>query len=204
MSQNPRIERSINRILGVDEAGRGPLAGPVVAAGVVLDPERPILGLNDSKKLSAKKRESLYQEINDRALVVVVHEISVAEIDQINILQATLKAMGKVIAACQQRLPLECALIDGNQIVPHMPDVNQRAIIKGDSSEECIMAASIIAKVHRDRLMDTIHDDFPAYGFKSHKGYGTKAHIDAIMSFGPTPHHRMSFAPLKGMLWPSL
>lgn len=203
MSQTPRVDIFVSRVLGVDEAGRGPLAGPVVAAGVVLDPSRPISGLNDSKKLTAKKRESLYQEIYDRALVVVVHEISVAEIDQINILQATLKAMGKVIGACQQHLSLDCVLIDGNQIVPHMPDVQQRAIIKGDSSEECIMAASIVAKVHRDRLMDTIHETFPSYGFKNHKGYGTKAHIEAIMRFGPTPHHRMSFAPLKGMLWPS-
>jgi ribonuclease HII len=189
-------------ILGVDEAGRGPLAGPVVAAGVVLDINRPISGLNDSKKLSEKARVELYQKIYESALSVHVKEISPRIIDQINILQATLRAMGEVITSCLAVCPVEVVLIDGNQIVPHMPTVKQEAIIKGDSKVAAIMAASIIAKVHRDRLMAAFDQEFPGYGFLQHKGYGTKLHMAAIERLGPSVIHRMSFAPLKDNIWP--
>lgn len=188
-------------ILGIDEAGRGPLAGPVVAAGVVLDPNKPIVGLNDSKKLSEKARESLYQSIRQSALVVAVKEISPATIDQINILQATLKAMGEVIAACLGQMNFDRVMIDGTHTVPGYPDIHQEAIIKGDSLVPNIMAASIVAKVYRDNLMAAYEDKYPGYGFLSHKGYGTKAHLMAIEKLGPSPIHRMSFAPLKDSSW---
>lgn len=181
-------------VLGIDEAGRGPLAGPVVAAGVVLGSD--ISGLGDSKKLGEKARESLYQEIMARALFVSVKVIDANVIDQINILQATLLAMKQVIIEAQKALPIAQVLIDGNQLVNGI-DIPQEAIIKGDSKVRSIMAASIVAKVHRDRLMNEYHQQFPAYGFLSHKGYGTKAHMNAISLFGPCAIHRMSFAPLK-------
>lgn len=183
-------------ILGIDEAGRGPLAGPVVAAGVVLDAKNPISGLNDSKKLTEKARESLYKEIVARARFVSIKVIDSLIIDQINILQATLRAMQGVIGDAQKALPLDLILVDGNQLVVGV-DVEQKAIIKGDSKIEAIMAASIIAKVHRDRLMNDYHKVFPGYGFISHKGYGTQEHLKALNLLGPCPIHRMSFAPLK-------
>lgn len=183
-------------ILGIDEAGRGPLAGPVVAAGVVLDSNKPIGLLNDSKKLSEKARESLFLEIMARALFVGVKVIDAAIIDQINILQATLLAMKEVILEAQKVLSLDLVMIDGNQRVLGV-DVVQKTIINGDALEEPIMAASIIAKVTRDRLMKDYHVQYPGYGFLSHKGYGTKAHMQAITELGPSPIHRLSFAPLK-------
>ncbi len=183
-------------IVGIDEAGRGPWAGPVVAAGVMLDHEFAIVGLNDSKKLSAKAREGLYDQIFDRALFVSVAVVGPAEIDQINILRATLKAMGQVLAEISSRSPIDWALVDGQHIIPNTT-IKQRAIVKGDSLEPSIMAASIVAKVHRDRLMIAYDAEYPGYGFAGHKGYGTKAHMVAIDQLGPCAIHRMSFAPLK-------
>lgn len=183
-------------VAGIDEAGRGPLAGPVVAAGVVLDCHRPIIGLNDSKKLTEKKRESLFLEINDRALVVAISEIDAAQIDRINILQATLLAMKNVLIEIHNKIKLDWALIDGNMTVASV-GIRQRAIVKGDTLVPSIMAASIIAKVHRDRMMKNFDERFPGYGFADHKGYGTKKHMDALTALGPCSIHRLSFAPLK-------
>lgn len=190
-------------ILGIDEAGRGPLAGPVVAAGVVLDPRRPIVGLNDSKKLSEKARQELYHQIKACALAVVVKEMSPAVIDEINILKATLRAMGEVMTQVIETCSVDEVLIDGNQIVSHIKHIKQQAIVKGDQKIPSIMAASIIAKVHRDNLMKAFDQQYPGYGFLSHKGYGTKVHLEAIERLGPCAIHRLSFAPLKGRLWPS-
>ncbi len=186
-------------LAGVDEAGRGPLAGPVVAALVVLDPKKPIDGLNDSKKLSEKARETLFLKIRERALFVAVSEVSSNIIDEINILQATLIAMENVVSEASANLNLWQVLIDGNQKIPGLPQVRQNAIVKGDSLVPEIMAASIIAKVHRDRLMTKFHDHFPIYGFRNHKGYGTKEHMDAIFKHGPCAIHRRSFEPVKSM-----
>lgn len=186
-------------VVGIDEAGRGPLAGPVVAAGVMLDRNRPIIGLNDSKKLTEKARESLYQEIMGRALFVAVKEVDAITIDRINILQATLLAMKEVIAALNDKDAIDAVLIDGNKTVPGVSSPRQLAVIGGDRRISCIMAASIIAKVHRDRMMKSYHDEHPGYGFNQHKGYGTVLHMEAINRLGPCPIHRMSFAPLKDM-----
>ena len=200
MALFPRADEFFGQtVIGIDEAGRGPLAGPVVAAGVVLDPDHPISGLNDSKVLKESVREGLYQEIMAHALFVSVQEVDAETIDRINILQATLLAMKKVIIECAARLPLDVALIDGNQTVPGLPSVRQIAWIKGDSEVQCIMAASIIAKVHRDRIMKSYDQAFPGYGFLAHKGYGTKVHIEAIKTLGPCKIHRRSFAPIKGL-----
>lgn len=187
-------------VLGIDEAGRGPLAGPVVAAGVVLNALNPVQGLKDSKKLSEKARGDLYEKIMARALFVRAHEVDSETIDRINILQATLRAMRAVIISCVEKHAVDVALIDGNQTVPDAPRVKQIAMVKGDNRFECIMAASIIAKVHRDRLMHLYDQDYPGYGFRKHKGYGTEAHIEAIDRLGPCSIHRMSFAPLRGMV----
>lgn len=186
-------------VLGIDEAGRGPLAGPVVAAGVVLNPESPIAGLGDSKKLSEKKRDELYKQIENRALFVYKCAIDPPTIDRINILEATFMAMAQVISTAKQQIKPDLVLIDGNKTVPHQDDIKQVSIIKGDTSVECIMAASIIAKVYRDSLMRDLHQKYPDYSFDQHKGYGTKSHIEAILKFGPCPMHRYSFAPIKTM-----
>lgn len=183
-------------VAGIDEVGRGPLAGPVVAAGVVLDCHRPIMGLNDSKKLTEKMRNRLFQEINDRALVVAISEVDAAQIDKINILQATLLAMKNVLLEMHTKTKLDWALIDGNMTIPSV-GIRQRAIVKGDTLVPSIMAASIIAKVYRDRLMKNFDELFPGYDFAVHKGYGTKKHMDALAALGPSPIHRLSFAPLK-------
>lgn len=183
-------------VVGIDEAGRGPLAGPVVAAGVMLDDKRPITGLNDSKKLSEKNRELLYSEIMDKALVVSVSEIDVEAIDRLNILRATLAAMGNVIHDCMARTKIDAILIDGHQTVSGIP-IKQIAVVKGDTLIECIMAASIVAKVHRDRLMRALENVHPGYGFAKHKGYGTRDHLDALSRLGPSPIHRKSFAPCR-------
>lgn len=184
-------------VLGIDEAGRGPLAGPVVAAGVMLDPLKPIVGLNDSKKLTEKAREILYHEIMERALFVSIESMDAETIDRINILKATLLAIKKIILSYPQDRKVDAILIDGNQTVPGIVGRRQFAIVSGDSRIQCIMAASIIAKVHRDRLMTSYHDEFPGYGFMQHKGYGTASHLDALKKLGPCKIHRMSFAPLK-------
>lgn len=182
-----------NLIAGVDEAGRGPLAGPVFAAAVILNPDKPIEGLNDSKKLTEKKREELFDIIQERALAFCIARADVDEIDRINILQATLLAMQRAIAGLAMSPDL--ALIDGNQLP--LLTCKARAIIKGDETEPAISAASILAKVARDREMCLLDRDFPQYGFSQHKGYGTKAHLLALEKYGPCIFHRRSFAPIK-------
>ncbi len=181
---------------GVDEAGRGPLAGPVVAAAVILNPNCPIKGLADSKKLSEARREALHEQIFAQAYAVGIGHSSVAEIDQINILQATLLAMQRAIAdlVCQPTR----ALIDGNRCpLLTMP---AEAIIGGDGIEEAIMAASIIAKVTRDREMHRYEKEYPGYGFAQHKGYGTAQHLHALQNLGVLDCHRRSFAPVRNLI----
>jgi ribonuclease HII len=184
------------RVAGVDEAGRGPLAGPVVAGAVILDPENPIAGLDDSKRLSASRRERLFDEIQEKALAWSVASATVAEIDSINILQATMLAMQRAVNAL---LPMaEYALIDGNRC----PELScpARAIVKGDSKVAAISAASIMAKVTRDREMQVLDMKYPGYGLAQHKGYPSKAHIAALELLGVTPIHRRSYAPVRKVL----
>ncbi len=180
-------------IVGVDEAGRGPLAGPVVAAAVIFKPNDIPLGLNDSKKLSEKKREVLYDEIISRAAYFSITEISSVEIDRINILQASLLAMKKSVLSIYKKTPIDMILIDGNQTLGKDLVLSQKAIIKGDTLIKEIMAASILAKVHRDRLMKKFEDEYPGYGFVKHKGYGTKLHLEALKRLGPCAIHRLTF-----------
>ncbi len=181
-------------VCGVDEAGRGPLAGPVVAAAVILDPAHLPPGLNDSKKLTAKRREALYDLIRDQAQVGV-GMASVEEIDRINILAASMLAMARAVAA----LPATPAhaLIDGNRS-PELP-CPATPVVKGDSRSLSIAAASIVAKVTRDRMMVEMAAEFPAYGFERHMGYGTKQHLEALEKAGACPHHRKSFAPVAAL-----
>ncbi|MDE1884916.1 MAG: ribonuclease HII [Xanthomonadaceae bacterium] len=186
-------------IAGVDEAGRGPLAGPVVVAAVILDPARPIAGLADSKTLGAARREHLDSRIRECALAFSVVEISVADIDRLNILQATLLGMSRALAALSP-VP-ELALIDGNRL-PKDLVCAARAIVDGDATEPAIGAASILAKFARDRILcelDTIH---PGYGFARHKGYPTRQHFAALARLGPCAAHRRSFAPVQRALFP--
>jgi ribonuclease HII len=163
-------------VAGVDEAGRGPLAGPVVAAAVILDDLHPIAGLADSKKLTAARREKLYDEIRAKALCCSIAEASVEEIDQLNILQATMLAMRRAVQGL--RLKPVMVLVDGNRIPPL--DIPAEAIVKGDALVQSISAASILAKVHRDRWCRQVHEQYPQYGFAGHKGYGTAAHMAAL------------------------
>jgi ribonuclease HII len=189
-------------IVGVDEAGRGPLAGPVFAAAVVLDPERPIVGLRDSKKLSPKRREALAELIRERALAWAVAQASAEEIDQVNILQATLLAMQRAIdeLATLSQVSAVRARVDG-QYVPALPEGwTGEAIIGGDDSDAAISAASILAKVARDQLMDRFEERYPGYGFGQHKGYGTATHLTALRNLGPCQEHRRSFAPVRNAL----
>ncbi len=179
---------------GVDEAGRGPLAGPVAVAAVILDPARPIDGLDDSKKLTHARREALYPLIRERALAWHIELVEVDEIDRINILQATLEGMRRSIAALQPRA--ELVRIDGNT-VPRGLDCAAEAVVGGDALVPAIMAASILAKVARDRHMTELHAAHPHYGFDLHKGYPTPAHLAALALHGPCPHHRRSFAPVR-------
>lgn len=183
-------------VCGVDEAGRGPLAGPVYAAAVILNPQRPIAGLADSKKLSERRRDVLAVEIRDKALAFGIAWASVAEIDDINILQATLLAMRRAVEALAVQ-PAE-ALIDGNRC-PVLA-MTARAIIRGDASEPAISAASILAKTARDAEMRRIHEAFPQYGLDRHKGYDTAAHRAALNLHGPAVFHRKSFAPVRVLL----
>jgi len=183
-------------LCGVDEAGRGPLAGPVTAAAVMLDPERPIDGLRDSKKLSAAARERLADAIREHAAAWCVAEASVAEIDQLNILQATMLAMQRAVAGLQ--VPPDDVWVDGNRC-PNWAWRSQ-AVVKGDDKVAAIAAASILAKTARDRFMCRLHDDYPAYGFAKHMGYGTAAHLAALKAHGACPQHRRSFAPVKLVL----
>ncbi|NBW78626.1 MAG: ribonuclease HII [Betaproteobacteria bacterium] len=180
-------------VAGVDEAGRGPLAGPVVAAAVILDDLNPIEGLADSKKLSPKRRDQLYDEIRAKALCFAIAQASVEEIDELNILQATLMAMRRAVVGL--RLKPVKVLVDGNQLP--VLEVLAEAIVKGDSKVPAISAASILAKVHRDRWCLGVHQEFPQYGFDQHKGYGTAYHLHAMKIYGPCLHHRKSFAPVK-------
>jgi ribonuclease HII len=183
-------------ICGVDEAGRGPLAGPVVAAAVILDPAHPIDGLDDSKALSAKKREQLFVEIVTHARAYCVAEASVEEIDTLNILQATMLAMKRAVEGLSVTPTL--ARIDGNRC-PRLL-VRSEAIVGGDALVPAISAASILAKVTRDRMLVELHQRFPVYGFDAHAGYGTAKHMAALRDHGPCPEHRRSFAPVRAAL----
>jgi ribonuclease HII len=186
----------IKTAAGVDEAGRGPLAGEVYAAAVILNPDDPIDGLRDSKKLSPKRRSDLCIQIKQRSLAWSISFASVEEIDKLNILNATLLAMERAIAGLDI-LP-EIALVDGNK-APSLEGIEVFTIIKGDQKEPCISAASIIAKVARDERLMVLDHIYPKWGFKRHKGYGTKIHIEAIKKHGITPLHRKSFEPIKSM-----
>lgn len=192
MSTAPNV-----RVAGVDEAGRGPLAGPVSVAAVILDPSRPITGLNDSKKLSEARREFLYPLIVENALAWHIEFIEAEEIDRLNILQATLEGMRRAICALQPSAQL--ARIDGNRIPTGLPCAAE-ALIGGDALDPAIMAASILAKVARDRAMVALDAEYPAYGFAVHKGYPTPAHLSALAIHGPCPQHRQSFAPVRKAL----
>ena len=184
-------------IAGVDEAGRGPLAGPVVVAAVVLDPRHPIDGLNDSKKLSETRREKLYPLIVERALAHCVVVIEAEEIDRLNIFQATMAGMSRAVAGLTPAATE--AWIDGNKIPKDLPCPG-RAIVGGDALEPAISAASILAKVSRDRLMVAMEAQYPGYGFAVHKGYPTPAHLAALQQLGPCIQHRRSFAPVRELL----
>jgi len=179
-------------VAGVDEAGRGPLAGPVVAAAVILDERQPIAGLADSKKLSAARRDQLYDEIRAKALCCCVAQASVEEIDRLNILQATLLAMQRAVAGL--RLKPGLVLVDGNRLP--LLEMRAEAIVKGDAKVAAISAASILAKVTRDRGLELLDQHYPQYGFARHKGYGTAEHLQALRLHGPCPEHRRSFAPV--------
>lgn len=183
-------------VCGIDEAGRGPLAGPVVAAAVILDPARPIAGLNDSKKLSEKKRAALAIEIREKAVAWAVAEATVEEIDRLNILNATFLAMQRAVAALQ--VPAERALVDGNRC-PKLP-IPVEAVVKGDGKIASIAAASILAKTVRDEGMQTLHVQYPMYGFDRHMGYPTAAHFAALAAYGASPVHRKSFGPVAQQL----
>lgn len=185
------------RIAGVDEAGRGPLVGSVVAAAVILDPERPIEGLNDSKKLTEKKREKLFVEIQEKALSWSIAEASAKEIDDINILQASLLAMRRAVEGLS--IAPEHVLVDGNK-VPQGLVVSCDAVVGGDALHAEISAASILAKVTRDRQMVAMDEQYPEYGFAKHKGYPTKAHFEAIAVHGVIDEHRRSYAPVRKVL----
>jgi len=186
----------MNRTCGVDEAGRGPLAGPVCAGAVILDPARPIAGLKDSKQLSAARREQLAVAIKANALAWAVAYASAEEIDRINILQATLLAMRRAVLALNPAAT--DALIDGNRC-PDLP-IPARAIVKGDALEPCISAASILAKTERDKVMRALADKYPAYGFERHAGYPTAAHLAALEIHGPSAAHRKTFGPVTRIL----
>lgn len=200
-SSNPRlppIEIGPGLVAGVDEAGRGPLAGPVVAAAVILDALKPIKGLADSKTLSARRRDQLYDEVRARALCCSIGQATPEEIDRLNILQATMLAMQRAVEGL--RLVPHRVLVDGNRTPPlRWP---AQAIVRGDARVLAISAASILAKVHRDRLCADLHQRWPAYGFDGHKGYPTPAHLAALRAHGPCPEHRRSFAPVREHLPP--
>ena len=191
-----RLFTSATRVCGVDEAGRGPLAGPVYAAAVILDPARPIRGLRDSKQLTAAERERLAPRIRERALAWAVAFASVEEIDRINILQASLLAMQRAVNALAT--PPEHVLVDGN-CLPKL-DVTCDAIVRGDAKVAAISAASILAKTSRDAVMHALHHEHPQYGFDRHVGYGTPQHLASLALHGPSIIHRRSFAPVRVLL----
>lgn len=181
-------------VAGVDEVGRGPLAGPVTVAAVILDPRYIPAGLADSKTLSQKRRDALFEAIMGSALAVSIVHLPPSEIDRLNIRRATLEAMRRAVFSLS--IQPDLALIDGRDVPPGLP-CPARAIVGGDGLEPAISAASIVAKVQRDRLMTRLGVAFPAYGFASHKGYGAASHMSAIAEHGPSAHHRLSFAPFK-------
>jgi ribonuclease HII len=183
-------------VAGVDEAGRGPLAGPVVAAAVILDDLQPIQGLRDSKQIGARRRERLFDEIRAKALCCSIAQASVEEIDALNILQATLLAMRRAVEGL--RLKPHKVLVDGNRMP--LLAVPVQAIVKGDAKVKAISAASILAKVHRDRLCLALHEQHPQYGFDGHKGYPTPQHLAALREHGACPQHRRSFGPVRDAL----
>ncbi|TAM50570.1 MAG: ribonuclease HII [Paraburkholderia sp.] len=187
------FDSPLDIVCGVDEAGRGPLAGPVVAAAVILDPKRRIRGLDDSKALTAKKREALYEKIVERSLAFCVASASVEEIDRLNILHATMLAMKRAVEGLS--IVPTLARIDGNRC-PVLA-VRSEAVIGGDALVPAISAASILAKVTRDRMLQELHAQFPMYGFDAHVGYGTPRHLAALDEHGPCEHHRRSFAPVR-------
>jgi len=190
------IEFDSPGMAGVDEVGRGPLAGDVVAAAVMLDPDRPIAGLRDSKRLTHDRRVELAAQIREHALAWSVARASVEEIDRINILQASLLAMRRAVEALAPQP--DCVLVDGNRL----PQWQYRAeaVVKGDDKVPAIAAASILAKVQRDAELVALDERYPGYGFAAHKGYPTKAHLEALQTLGVTPEHRRSFAPVKKVL----
>jgi len=191
--ENQGRNEGFNHIAGVDEAGRGPLAGPVVAAACIFPENYLIAGVNDSKKLTANQRDLLFHRLTTDPLICYSVAIVSSEIiDQINILQASLLAMANAVNLLSQSPDL--VLVDGNKL---LPNINSRCIVKGDSRSLSIGAASIIAKVTRDRIMVQLNEEFPQYGFDKHKGYGTAFHSRALELYGPCPHHRMSFAPVR-------
>lgn len=187
------VDEVVDLVAGVDEVGRGPLCGAVVTAAVILDPSRPILGLNDSKKLTEARREALYDEICEKALSWHVARAEVEEIDELNILHATMLAMQRAVEGLHIQPKL--AMIDGNRC----PKLSMRAeaVIQGDGKVPAIAAASILAKVSRDREMAAFELIYPGYGIGSHKGYATSVHLEALVRLGPTPIHRRSFAPVR-------
>lgn len=187
---------TIGLLAGVDEVGRGPLAGDVVAAAVILNAKKPIAGLADSKKLSEKKRESLFEEIRDKAVAFCVARASVAEIDQLNILHASLLAMRRAVEGLH--VEPHHVLVDGNRLPQWR--YSSEAVVQGDATVAAISAASILAKVTRDREMCELDDLYPGYGFAVHKGYPTKLHLAALKSMGPTPIHRRGYAPVREVL----
>ncbi|WP_197016875.1 ribonuclease HII [Mannheimia varigena] len=193
---NEFIYPNAKLIAGVDEVGRGPLVGAVVTAAVILDPNNPIEGLMDSKKLSEKKRLALAEEIKAKALSWALGRAEPAEIDELNILHATMLAMQRAVAGLH--IQPDFILVDGNR--PPQFSVPTQAVVKGDSLVAEISAASIIAKVARDQEMDELDKQFPQYGFAKHKGYPTKLHFEKLIEFGATPYHRKSFAPVKKVL----
>lgn len=196
MADGPRSEE----IAGVDEAGRGPLAGPVVVAAVVLPEGHGLKGLDDSKKLDEDQREALFEPIRSMAVAWHIETVGVDEIEQLNILGATLRGMQRSVVALHPAPAL--ALVDGNR-TPELP-CPARAIIGGDGLEACISAASILAKVHRDRYMVALHEQYPGYGFDRHKGYPTPEHLERLAELGPCPEHRRGFAPVRRLLEPGL
>ena len=193
---SPDIPYMGHLLAGVDEAGRGPLAGDVVAAAVILDPLRPIAGLADSKKLTEKKREVLFDQIHQQALAVAIGRANVKEIDQLNILWASMLAMHRAVDALVIRP--EFVVVDGNRLPKW--DYSGQAVVKGDQRMSCISAASIIAKVTRDRDMSDLASVYPDYGFNQHKGYPTALHKAALARYGATDQHRKTFAPVKAVL----
>jgi ribonuclease HII len=192
--ENRILSQGFKYIAGVDEAGRGPLAGPVIAAACILPPKTVFANLNDSKQVSPKQRDILYRELTSaKGVLFGIGEASVLEINEINILQATFLAMQRAVEALPS--PPDYLLIDGNR-APYFT-MQKETLVQGDSLSVSIAAASILAKVFRDRLMEKMDEKWPMYGFGKHKGYGTKEHIEAIQKWGPCPDHRMTFAPLR-------